>query len=632
MCQQSSASAADPAVLTTIDLEAGESSKLNESSKGMLVAFDKLAYAVADQRNTSEKKVLVNKISGCFEPGRMAALIGPSGSGKSTLLDVLSGRKTAGTIEGKITYNSMVPDAHMLKNSVGYVEQFETLLPELTVREMLSYTATFKLKHLTSSQISKKVDKVLKTLQLEECQHTIIGDKMHRGVSGGQAKRVNIGLALLTSPSVIFLDEPTSGLDSTTADSVIECLRKLADEGHTIVVTIHSPSSYAFSLFDTLTLLKEGHLVYQGEAAHAKRFFQDQGCEPASGTAELSLVEWIVETVTKGRTAAEFHGAYGKSPLCAENDRRMHDLVALAKPDPSHSSGSSSNSIATPTKYKSNGLWNLPHATWTLLRFRGSRHLRSVNFLAPRMAGPIFFALILWSLFAGVGKQAATDRIAAQSVSGLMFVTVVLCGYGASSFVPSMAMDRAIFYRDRSDGYYGSLAYALAKFIEDLITMFVTAVLCSVIVFYGCSLQGSFWVFLGVRFLSSMVGVTLAYWSAAVSPTVAFACALLPIVVTVCQFMSGFVIIYQSIPAGWIWFYRINFIQYGFTALVTNQFSDAAGQGTNPIAAEQLKMYSLMGDELALQPGFCIGMLAITMVVTLLLTVVTLSVVKHGSR
>ena len=216
-----------------------------------------------------------------FEPGKLTAVIGPSGSGKSTLLDLLAGRKNTGTVEGQILYDGSFMGPELLSESVAYVEQFDRLLSELTVREMLTYSATLRLHTLTQKQVNEKVDEVIKSLHLEICQHTCIGDSMNRGISGGQSKRVNIGLALLSSPAVIFLDEPTSGLDSNTADQVIEILRSLADEGRTVVATIHSPSAYAFSLFDELLMLKAGRVIFEGsltdEAAEAKNFFEAQG-------------------------------------------------------------------------------------------------------------------------------------------------------------------------------------------------------------------------------------------------------------------------------------------------------------------------------------------------------------------
>lgn len=92
----------------------------------------------------------------------------------------------------------------------------------------------------------------------------VIGDRIARGVSGGQAKRVSIGIALISNPRVLFLDEPTSGLDSFTANEVMSVVKQLALGGITVCATIHSPTPYAFGLFDSLLLLASGRSVYFG--------------------------------------------------------------------------------------------------------------------------------------------------------------------------------------------------------------------------------------------------------------------------------------------------------------------------------------------------------------------------------
>merc|ERR1740138_120137 len=127
---------------------------------------------------------------------------------------------------------------------------------------MLMYTAELKLPQSMPKQEKKqRVDEVIATLRLEKCRGTVIGNQLMRGISGGQAKRVNIALALVTRPKVIFLDEPTSGLDSKMANEVCLVLQGLAKGGCNVIATVHSPPSFAFSLFDDLFMLQSGGLA-----------------------------------------------------------------------------------------------------------------------------------------------------------------------------------------------------------------------------------------------------------------------------------------------------------------------------------------------------------------------------------
>eukprot|EP00798_Chlamydomonas_sp_ICE-L_P008104 gene8104-1350_t len=190
--------------------------------------------------------------------------MGPSGSGKTTLLDLLAGRKTQGKTVGTVLFGGKEPSKAFLRRYTGYVEQFDTLISMLTVEEMLMYTAELK-RSASESMDSKKraVQKVLEKLSLEPCRSVKIGSKMEKGISGGQAKRTNIGLALIANPRVLFLDEPTSGLDSFTANEVMTVVKQLVQDGTTICATIHSPSQFTFSLFDRLLMLNNAAKVLE---------------------------------------------------------------------------------------------------------------------------------------------------------------------------------------------------------------------------------------------------------------------------------------------------------------------------------------------------------------------------------
>ena len=237
---------------------------------------------------------LLNNVSVVFQPCRVTALMGPSGAGKTTLLDVIAGRKTQGSLKGR--FSSVRRNrAKVLKSCAGYVEQFDNLLPTLTVRETLLYAAELKRPNvkersqaaLAAEQRVKDVDALLDTLQLRSCEHTVVGSTLEREISGGQAKRVNIGISLVTKPRILFLDEPTSGLDSETSCGVVKACRDLADGGVNVIATIHSPSAAAFQLFDNLVMMKSGSVTYAGPlfgANGAEAYFYDMGfyCEPAA--------------------------------------------------------------------------------------------------------------------------------------------------------------------------------------------------------------------------------------------------------------------------------------------------------------------------------------------------------------
>ena len=174
----------------------------------------------------------------------------------------MTGRKSKGKITGSLLYDGQTATKEFLKNFTAYVEQFDNLLAVLTVREMLLYQAELKCSvNEGCASKMKRVEGLLQDLGLDRCRDVKIGDSLHPGISGGQAKRVNIGIALVTQPQIIFLDEPTSGLDSATSLDVCAILKNLALSGVTIMTTIHSPTSEAFRFFDNLLLLVKGRVL-----------------------------------------------------------------------------------------------------------------------------------------------------------------------------------------------------------------------------------------------------------------------------------------------------------------------------------------------------------------------------------
>lgn len=202
-----------------------------------------------------EKRILKG-LSGQIRPGEVLAIMGPSGCGKSTLLDTLSGRIHSVSVEGSIMVNGHATS--LAFGTAAYVPQDDVLIGTLTVKETLLYSARLRLPSGTRrADIEATVDQIIKDLGLDVCANVPIGNWHMRGISGGQKRRVSIGVELVTSPRIIFLDEPTSGLDSASSFYVMLAVRRLAHEGRTICSTIHQVHiAYCFVYIVQLDQLK----------------------------------------------------------------------------------------------------------------------------------------------------------------------------------------------------------------------------------------------------------------------------------------------------------------------------------------------------------------------------------------
>ena len=236
-----------------------------------------LYLEVPDRDNPSTQKVLLDKISFKALPGDMIALMGPSGAGKTTLLLALNGYLPPSSGLVRINGENLYAIYDNLRGSIGYVPQDDIVHPELTVFEAVRYSARFRLPpDYSDDEIDRLVDETLKQLGLEGVRNLQIGKPEKKILSGGQRKRVNIALELVTDPVILFLDEPTSGLAADDTTALINLLHDLAKStGKTIIMTIHQPAKDEFEKFNLALILGYGGvpMFYGPTSPDAYRFF-----------------------------------------------------------------------------------------------------------------------------------------------------------------------------------------------------------------------------------------------------------------------------------------------------------------------------------------------------------------------
>jgi ABC transport system ATP-binding/permease protein len=235
-----------------------------------------LVSQVPDRDNPSELKTLLDHVSFKALPGDFIALMGPSGAGKTTLLLTLNGYlpPTAGQV--RINGEDLYAIYDALRGSIGYVPQDDIVHPELTVWEAVRYSAKFRLPpDYSEDEIARRVETTLAQLGLENVAHLQIGRPEKKILSGGQRKRVNIAMELVTDPVIMFLDEPTSGLAADDTAALVSLLHDLAKQtGKTIITTIHQPAREEFEKFNlALVLGTGGIMMFYGSPHDGYRFF-----------------------------------------------------------------------------------------------------------------------------------------------------------------------------------------------------------------------------------------------------------------------------------------------------------------------------------------------------------------------
>lgn len=350
------------------------------------LSFRDLSYEVRASKR-SEKLRLLKSVSGIFRAGRMCALMGESGAGKvccdlildrfplacllfdfiastsstykhssfpaeqTTLMDVIALRKGSAFsfrgntgITGDVLLNGFAQEQTSFKRCSGYVEQFDVQSAELTVRETIRFSAQLRLDktnplHKFPDELELYVDQIIETIGLTREADLLVGTNEANGLTFEQKKRLSIAVELAASPSLIFLDEPTSGLDAGAALLVVNALRKMADQGRTVVATIHQPNSTVFDMFDDLLLLqKGGEVVFHDElgvcSSNLISYFEGLGADPIClgenpSTWMLNVLNKKAITNSKGELESiDFAKAWKKS---ANYDALQDELDQLTE-------------------------------------------------------------------------------------------------------------------------------------------------------------------------------------------------------------------------------------------------------------------------------------------------------------
>ncbi|PIN23926.1 Transporter, ABC superfamily (Breast cancer resistance protein) [Handroanthus impetiginosus] len=262
--------------------------------------FSNLTYTVIKrQKDINGKWVkqeadLLHSITGYAPKGCITAVMGPSGAGKSTFLDGLAGRIASGSLVGNVSLDGVDVNPSLIKRTSAYIMQDDRLFPMLTVYETFMFAADSRLGSIPRADKRQRVEQLMEQLGLSSSRNTYIGDEGTRGVSGGERRRVSIGVDIIHGPSLLFLDEPTSGLDSTNAHSVIEKVHDIARSGSTVILTIHQPSSRIQLLLDHLIILARGQLMYQGSPKDVALHLGRMGRKIPKGE---NAIEYFIDVV-----------------------------------------------------------------------------------------------------------------------------------------------------------------------------------------------------------------------------------------------------------------------------------------------------------------------------------------------
>ncbi|XP_076881899.1 ABC transporter G family member 7-like [Bidens hawaiensis] len=552
------------------DSEASVSDNNNNKVYPVTVRWTNITCAVTDKASKSVRFLLKN-VCGEAKPGRLLAIMGPSGSGKTTLLNVLAGQTAASSrlhLSGLLEVNGQRMSNKSFK--FAYVRQEDLFFSQLTVRETLSLAAELQLKDTYSKEDKDEyINNLLFKLGLVSCADTRVGDAKVRGVSGGEKKRLSMACELIASPSVIFADEPTTGLDAFQAEKVMETLRQLAQDGHTVICSIHQPRGSVYAKFDDIVLLTEGELVYAGPAGdESLTYFSKFGyvcpdhVNPAEFLADLISVD------------------YSSSESVASSRKRIDSLVESFSEQISSTFYASAITKSVVLK-DNNKLKRKPKAKGVIGWWRQFSLLLKRAWMQASRDGPtnkvrtrmsIASALIFGSVFWRMGKS----QTSIQDRMGLLQVAAINTAMAAlTKTVGVFPKERAIVDRERAKGSYLLGPYLLSKLIAEIPVGAAFPLLFGTILYPMARLHPSlsrFGKFSGIVTVESFAASAMGLTVGAMVPTTEAALALGPSLMTVFIVFGGYYVNADNTPIIFRWIPRVSLIRWAFQGLCINEF------------------------------------------------------------
>ncbi|NWQ64175.1 ABCG2 protein, partial [Neopipo cinnamomea] len=556
---------------------------------GSVLTFHNICYHVKMKtgflgcRKTASKEIL-RDVNGIMRPG-LNAILGPTGSGKSSLLDVLAARKDPRGLSGDILING-APQPANFKCTSGYVVQDDVVMGTLTVRENLMFSAALRLpKSVKEQEKKERVNQIIKELGLSKVADSKVGTQFTRGVSGGERKRTNIGMELVMDPAILFLDEPTTGLDASTANAVVLLLRRMSKQGKTIIFSIHQPRYSIFRLFDNLTLLATGRVMYHGPAQHAIGYFQSLGyqCEPYNNPADFFL-----DVINGDSTAVAMNKIDEINRAESTEEHNEYDKTLAEHLAEKYSSSTyyqetkaQLENISLGNKKKTKAVFRqITYANSFLHQLKWVSRRTFKNLIGNPQASiaqvcvTALLGLIVGALFFGLEKDAAGLQ---NRVGAMFFLTTNQC-FSSISAIELFVVEKKIFIHEYISGYYRTSAYFIAKLMADIVPIrTLPSIIFTCIVYFMLGKYGlkptaeAFFIMMFTLTMVSYTATSMALAIAAGQSVVTVANLLVTIAFVFMILFSGVLVNLTTVVSWLSWLKYFSIPRYGMTALQINE-------------------------------------------------------------
>ncbi|QDZ23693.1 ABC transporter [Chloropicon primus] len=418
----------------------------------LILSWTKLCCSTFDKQGVGS---IVQHASGLAMKYAMTAIMGPSGAGKSTLLDAISGRAKSVRVQGEVRLNGWIASPKQLRAISGFVMQDDILPGTSTVWEYFMFNAMLRMpQRLRKEYKRQRVFEIIQQLGLTKVAMSLIGDEFVRGLSGGEKRRLSIGVEILVCPPVLFLDEPLSGLDSSNAGKVMSTLGDIAASGIAVVLTLHQPRPDMLLTIDRLMVLSAGGCtVYSGPTSQLESYLSEIGhTTPESMTPVDFLLELLVDSTEV--VVAKITESYSKSVLMADEMKQLDQLVLNT-----NQTASSIPAIARSC--------SAVFEFGLLLKRAVIANARSPLLITLNLVSSLLIAFSVGFIF----KDAGTDTSGIQMRMGSLFFILLYLSMISLGSIPVWHQEHRIFLKEHSSGLYRIWTYFLAVVVNEFVLL-----------------------------------------------------------------------------------------------------------------------------------------------------------------
>ncbi|XP_058765488.1 ABC transporter G family member 5-like [Vicia villosa] len=536
------------------------------------------------EKSCSGVRRVLKNVSFHAKPWEILAIVGPSGAGKSSLLEILAGKHTPQ--KGSVLLNQKPVEKSQFRKLSGYVTQKDTLFPLLTVEETMMFSARLRLK-LPQQQLCSRVKSLIQELGLDHVAGTRIGDDRVRGISGGERRRVSIGVEIVHDPKVLILDEPTSGLDSTSALQIIDMLKVMAEtRGRTIILSIHQPGFRIVKLFNSLLLLANGSVLHHGSADLLSLNLRLMGLELP---LHVNVVEFAIDSIdtiqqqqqcqVETETPRLLQGTM-QQKKGADNEQQpgeskigkftLQQLFQQSKVIDEDTINNKGTGVDFTYDFANSRLRET-----MILTHRFSKNIfRTRELFACRTIQMLISGLVLGSIFCNLKD----DLKGTEEKVGLFAFVLTFLLSSSIEALPIFLQEREILMKETSCGSYRVSSYAIANGLVYLPFLLILAILFTVPLYWLVGLNTNFTAFLHFLLLIWLILYTansVVVCFSALVPNFIVGNSVINGVIGSFFLFSGYFISNHEIPSYWIFMHYISLFKYPFEGFLINEFSNS---------------------------------------------------------